>query len=118
VLEAWAMDSATGAAHCGPMTSESEFLPGHRAAGRPEGAGAGPADRRPLCRQDPGRLRRRGGQDRAAGQRRPAAQVAPAEGRHLGVVAGAVAQQALAGAGPAPPRPRPSCASWPPRPTC
>jgi formyl-CoA transferase len=33
----------------------------------------------------------------------PLAQMAPAEGRHLGVVAGAVAQQALGGAGPARP---------------
>ena len=55
----------------------------------------------PFAAQDAGRLRRRGDQDRAARRRRPAAQLAPAEGRHLGVVAGAVAQQALAGARPA-----------------
>ena len=40
-------------------------------------------------------------QDRAARRRRPAAQLAPAQGRHLGLVAGAVAQQALDRARPA-----------------
>ena len=53
------------------------------------------------------------------GTRRSAAQVAPAEGRHLGVVAGAVAQQALAGARPARARGAGHRArSWRPRPTC
>jgi molybdate transport repressor ModE-like protein len=56
-----------------------------------------------LRRQDAGRLRRRRRQDRAARRRRSAAQLAAAEERHLGLVAGAVAQQALGGARPAQP---------------
>ena len=58
----------------------------------------------PFAGKTLGRFRRRGHQDRAAGRGRPAAQVAPAQGRHFGVVAGAVAQQALGRARPAQPR--------------
>ena len=57
-------------------------------------------DRGPVRGQDTCRLRRRRDQDRAAGLRRSVAQVAPAEGRHVGVVADPVAQQALARARP------------------
>src|SRR2546427_746930 len=62
----------------------------------------GAIDRRAVLRQDAGRVRRRRGQDRGAGRGRSAAQLAPDQERHLGLVAGAVAQQALGGAGPAP----------------
>ena len=72
-----------------------------RRAARPPRRRDGPADRRPVRRQDARRLRRRGDQDRAARRRRPAAQLAPAPGRHLRLVAGAVAQQALDRARPA-----------------
>ena len=78
----------------------------------------GAADRRPVLHQDPRRVRRRGDQDRAAGPGRPAAQVALPQGRHVGVVARAVARQALGGARPAgSPRARPSPGGWPARPT-
>ena len=66
----------------------------------------------PFAAQDAGATSAPSHQDRAARRGRPAAQVAAAEGRHLGVVAGAVAQQALAGARPeGRPRRRTSCGS-------
>ncbi len=70
-------------------------------ARRPQGAGAGRADRRSVLREGPGRIRRRRGQARAARPRRPAAQVALREGRHVRVVACAVAQQEVGGGRPA-----------------
>ena len=57
---------------------------------------------RAFLRQDPGRILRRCGQDRSPGRGRPAAQLAPDPGRHLRLVAGAVAQQALHRTGSAP----------------
>jgi hypothetical protein len=49
-----------------------------RRAARPEGAGTGPVDRRPLCRQDAGRFRCRPHRDRARRRWRPAAHLAAA----------------------------------------
>ena len=60
------------------------------------------ADRGTVRRQDPVRPRRRHDQDRAAGNRRPVAQVAAAARRDVGLVGGPVAQQALGGDRPAP----------------
>ena len=62
---------------------------------RSVGRGTGRADRRPFLRQGPGRIRRRRRQDRAAGSGRPVAQMALPEGRHVAVVARAIAQQAV-----------------------
>ncbi|KAG1538553.1 hypothetical protein G6F50_014645 [Rhizopus delemar] len=67
-------------------------------------AGVGPADRWAVRRQDAGRIRRRGEQDRAARQGRPPAQLAPDPRRHVRLVAGAVAQQEIGQPGPAPAR--------------
>ena len=65
-----------------------------------QGRRVGSAHRRPLRRQDAGRLRRRGDQDRAAGRRGSPPYLAQALPGHLGVVAGAVKEQAVHGAGP------------------
>ena len=55
----------------------------------------------PFCAKILGEFGADGDQDRAAGPRRPAAQVALPRGRHVAVVARAVAQQALGRARPA-----------------
>ena len=91
----------------------------HGSPPRSQGAGARPADRRSVRGQDARRVRRRRDQDRAGRRRRSAAQVADAARRHLGVVAGAVAQQALGVRSTcAAPKGSRRCARWPPKPTC
>lgn len=60
--------------------------------GRVEGAPTRTTDRRPVCRQDPCRVRSGRRQDRAASGRRSAAQLAHVEERYVAVATRAVAQ--------------------------
>ena len=86
--------------------------------GRSQGPRARPADRRPVRGQDPGRVRRRGHQDRIARRRRPAAAVAAAAQGDVAVVVRAGAQQEIGHREPArAPKARRSCAGSPARPT-
>ena len=89
----------SGRVFANERTMEDRMQP--TALNRPARHRDGPADRRPVRRQDARRIRRRRDQDRGARRRRPAAQLAPDQGRHLRLVAGAVAQQALDRARPA-----------------